>query len=343
MFRNHYLCKSTIEDQYRGDHMNYKWLGQTGVQVSQLCFGTMSFGGDADADESAKMYKATRDAGINFFDCADGYSKGKAETILGKLMASERDELVITSKCFVPMGPDINARGGNRRHIARAVEASLKRLGTDRLDVLFMHRWDAETPLEETMRALENLVSQGKVLYLGASNYAAWQVAKGLGIAARMGWPRFDVIQPMYSLVKRQAEAEIFPLALAEKLGVITYSPVGGGLLSGKYGPDMRPDQGRLMSNKEYTARYGEEWVFQTAGKFTALAKARGVHPVSLAVAWAAAPPAVPCPIIGARSLEQLQPSLDSTGIDMTPGFHAEIAALSRTPAPATDRLEEQS
>lgn len=322
--------------------MDYKWLGKTGVKVSQLCYGTMSFGGDADARESAKMYGACRDAGINFFDCANGYTKGKAEEILGGLMASERDELVITSKCFVPMSDGINDRGGNRRHIAMAVEASLKRLKTDRLDVLFMHRWDHKTPLEETMRALEKLVSDGKVLYLGASNYAAWQVAKGLGIAERFGWPRFDVIQPMYSLVKRQAESEIFPLALTEELGVITYSPVGGGLLSGKYGPDNRPDGGRLMTNKEYTARYGEDWVFETAGAFSELAKARGVHPVSLAVAWAAANPAVTCPIIGARNLEQLQPSLDSINIDMPSDLHAEVEALSRTPSLATDRLEEQ-
>lgn len=322
--------------------MEYKRLGRTGIKVSELCFGTMSFGGDADEKESAKMYAATRDRGINFFDCANAYSRGKAETILGKLMASERDDLIITSKCFNPMSDDINSRGGNRRNILSAVEASLKRLNTDRLEVLFMHRWDAVVPLEETLRALEQLVTDGKVLHLGASNYSAWQVAKGLGISERMGWSRFDVIQPMYSLVKRQAESEIFPLAEAENLGVMTYSPVGGGLLSGKYGPGQRPDQGRLMSNKEYTARYGEDWVFETAGQFTELAKSKGVHPVSLAVAWAAAHPAVTCPIIGARSLEQLQPSLESTDIDMTPDLHAEIAALSRTPPPATDRLEEQ-
>jgi len=240
------------------------------------------------------------------------------------------------------MSDDINDRGGNRRHIAMAVEDSLKRLKTDRLDVLFMHRWDYKTPLEETMRALEKLVSDGKVLYLGASNYAAWQVAKGLGVAERFGWPRFDVIQPMYSLVKRQAESEIFPLALAEELGVITYSPVGGGLLSGKYGPNQRPDSGRLMTDRGYKARYGEDWVFDTAGDFSALAKDRGVHAVSLAVAWAAANPAVTCPIVGARSLEQLQPSLASINVEMPPELHAEIAALTRTPPPATDRLEEQ-
>lgn len=322
--------------------MEFKTLGATGLQVSELCYGTMSFGGDADEAESKKMFAACRDKGINFFDCANAYSRGKAESILGKLIASERDDLIITTKCFNQMSDDINSKGGNRRNILAAVEASLKRLNTDRVEVLFMHRWDTVVPLEETLRALEKLVADGKVLYLGASNYSAWQVAKGLGISDKMGWPRFDVIQPMYSMVKRQAESEIFPHALAENLGVMTYSPVGGGLLSGKYGPDKRPDQGRLMSNKEYTARYGEDWVFETAGKFTELANAKGVHPVSLAVAWAAAHPAVTCPIIGARSLEQLQPSLDSTAIDMTPELHAEIAALGRTPPPATDRLEEQ-
>ncbi len=322
--------------------MNYKELGRTGVKVSELCFGTMSFGGDANEEASSRMFNACRDLGINFFDCADGYSKGKAETILGRLMAKDRDELVITSKCFVPMADDVNARGGNRRHILRAVEASLGRLGTDRLDVLFMHRWDPVVPLEETLRALEKLVADGKVLYLGASNYAAWQIAKGLGISERNNWPRFDVIQPMYSLVKRQAESEIFPLALAEDLAVISYSPVGGGLLSGKYGKDKRPDAGRLMSNQEYTNRYGEDWVFDVAEAFAAFANDRGVHPVSLAVAWAAAHPAVTCPIIGARDLEQLTPSLKSLDIEMTEDLRAEIAALSRTPPPATDRREEQ-
>lgn len=322
--------------------MDYKPLGRTGVQVSQLCFGTMSFGGEADAEQSAAMYKACRDAGVNFFDCADGYSRGMAETILGKLMKPERDALVITSKCFNPMADDVNARGGNRRHILRAVEASLKRLGTDRLDVLFMHRWDPDVPLEETLRTLEKLVADGKVLYLGASNWAAWQIAKALGIADKRGWPRIDVIQPMYSLVKRQAEVEIFPLARAEGLGVITYSPLGGGVLSGKYGVTTRPDAGRVIENQQYVKRYGEEWVFETAEKFSALARDKGAHPVSLAVAWAGAHPAVTCPIIGARSLEQLQPSLKSVEIEMTDELHGVIAALSRTPPPATDRREEQ-
>lgn len=322
--------------------MEYRELGRTGVKVSELCFGTMSFGGDADETESSRMFNACRDLGINFFDCADGYSRGKAESILGRLIKGSRDELVITSKCFVPMSDDINARGANRRHILHAVENSLDRLGTDRLDVLFMHRWDQVTPLEETLRALEKLVADGKVLYLGASNYAAWQIALGLGISEKNNWPRFDVIQPMYSLVKRQVEVEILPLAAAQEIGVISYSPVGGGLLSGKYGKDQRPDDARLTSNKEYTLRYGEDWLFDVAQAFTAYAEEKGVHPVTLAVAWAAANPAITCPIVGARNLEQLGPSLAAAGFDMDEEMRAEISALSRTPPPATDRLEEQ-
>jgi aryl-alcohol dehydrogenase-like predicted oxidoreductase len=321
--------------------MQYTYLGRTGVRVSALCYGTMSFGGDADADESARLYKACRDAGINFFDCADVYSRGRAETILGGLIKGERDDLVITSKCHGKMSDDINAGGGNRRHILKAVEDSLQRLGTDRLDVLFMHRWEPAVPLEETLRALEKLVSDGKVLYLGASNYTAWQVALALGVSAMNGWPRFDVIQPMYSLVKRQAEVEILPLALAEEIGVITYSPLGGGLLSGKYTKDDRPADGRLVTNAMYTQRYGEDWVFDVAEAFTALANEKGLHPATLAVAWAAAHPAVTSPIIGARNLEQLQPSLRAAEVAMTADLYGEITALSRTPPPATDRLEE--
>lgn len=323
--------------------MKFKPLGNTGVQVSQLCFGTMSFGGDADKAESARMYALCRDRGINFFDCADVYVKGRSEEILGELIADHRDELVITSKCFQPTGSDVNARGGNRRHIVRAVEASLKRLKTDRIDIFFMHRWEATTPVEETMRALEHLVQSGKVVYLGASNYAAWQVAKALGVSERRGWSRFAVLQPMYNLVKRQAETELLPLALAEGLGVISYSPVGGGLLSGKYGPEQRPNIGRLISNPEYVRRYGEPWVFDVAANFTEFANKRGVHPVSLAVAWVGAHPGISSPIVGARNVEQLTPSLDSVKVDMTPALRAEISALSRTPAPAHDRLEEQA
>ena len=319
--------------------MNYRVLGRSGVQVSRLCFGTMSFGGDADEAMSGRMYRACRDAGINFFDTADAYNKGRSEEILGGLMRGERDGLVIATKCFTPMGSDLNARGGSRRHVTRAVEASLKRLQTDRVDVLFLHQIDALTPLEETLRAFEDLVRAGKVVYPGLSNHAAWHTQQALDLQQQHGWAPLQAIQPMYNLVKRQAEVEILPMAQANGLGVVPYSPAGGGLLSGKY---SEKQTGRLTTNKMYTERYGEAWMHETAAAFVAFCKKRGLHPMGAAVAWVAAHPAVTAPIIGARSVEQLQASLDSVKIDMTPQLRAEMAALSRTPPPATDRLEEQ-
>ncbi len=215
--------------------MEYRLLGKTGVKVSALCFGTMSFGGDADYQTSSEMFSRCLDAGINFFDCANVYGRGRSEEILGELMAGVRDDLVITSKVRMPMGDGVNDYGLSRRHIMMQVEASLKRLNTDRLDVYFVHHFDKDAAIEETLRALDDLVSQGKILYPGVSNWSAWQIAKALGVSAARGLARFEVIQPMYSLAKRQAEVEILPLALSEQMGVIPYSPLGGGLLTGKY------------------------------------------------------------------------------------------------------------
>jgi len=322
--------------------VEYRPLGSTGVQVSALCFGTMSFGGDADEATSAAMFARCRDAGINFFDCADVYGTGRAEEILGRLIAGSRDELVITSKVMGAMGPDINARGLSRRHIMLAVEDSLRRLGTDRLDLYFIHNWDPLTPMEEPLRAFEDLVRQGKVLYPAVSNWAAWQIAKGLGIQAARGWTGFQCVQPMYNLVKRQAEVEILPLAQAEGLGAISYSPLGGGLLSGKYGTTARPEHGRLVDNAMYTQRYGDRTNFEVADRFTEYARQHGLHPATLAVAWVMSHPAITAPIIGARNLEQLEASLAAADVPMTPEWRAEISALSPEPAPATDRSEER-
>ena len=322
--------------------MQYKPLGSTGVQVSQLCFGTMTFGGDADEATSAAMFHRCRDIGINFFDCANVYQKGRAEEILGRLMADCRDELVITSKFYFPMGDGPNQSGASRRHIMASVEASLRRLNTDRIDLYFIHRFDPNTPLESTQRALDDLVTQGKILYPAVSNFAAWQIAKALGISAKEGWARFECIQPMYSLVKRQAEVEILPLAQSENLGVISYSPLAGGLLTGKYGVSRRPERGRLIEHALSVIRYGEAWMYETADKFAAFAQENGYDPVPLAVAWVAAHPAITAPIVGARTLSQLEGSLNSLEIEMTPDLRAAISALSLDPPLATDRSEER-
>jgi aryl-alcohol dehydrogenase-like predicted oxidoreductase len=319
--------------------MKYRSLGRTGVQVSELCLGTMAFGGDADAAESARMFRAARDAGINFFDTADQYNAGKSEEVLGELMRGSRDDLVIATKCFNPTGADVNARGATRRHVRRAVEASLKRLGTDRIDLLYLHHYDARTPLDEHMRSLEEVVRSGKALYGAVSNYSAWQTQAALGYQERHGWAPLQAIQPMYSLVKRQVEVELLPMAQANGLAVLPYSPAGGGLLSGRY--LQAGAQGRHTTNKMYGIRYGDQWMHETVAKFVALCKQHGWHPVSAAVAWVASHPAITAPIVGARSLDQLRASLDSVKIVLTPEQRAEITAFSPAPPPATDRTEE--
>lgn len=321
--------------------MDYRNLGRTGLKVSPLCFGTMSFGDIADEAMSEKMYHRCREIGINFFDCANVYADGRSEELLGKFIAPEREKVVITSKVYFPTGEDVNARGANRRHIRLEVEKSLRRLGTDWIDIYFIHHFDENTPLKETLRALDDLVKQGKILYPAASNFAAWQIMKALGISDNEGLSRFEVIQPMYNLVKRQAEVEILPMALSEGLGVIPYSPLGGGLLTGKYGPDKKPEEGRILTNDMYSVRYGEDWMLKAAAEFSELAESLGVAPASLAVRWVAEHPAVTAPIIGARNLEQLEESLKAVEIGMTKELYDRISSITQKPAIATDRTEE--
>jgi aryl-alcohol dehydrogenase-like predicted oxidoreductase len=323
--------------------MEYRFLGETGIQISELVMGTWSFGGEADEEAARAMFHRCRDVGINVFDCADSYRDGRSEEILGRLVGECRDEVVITSKTYFPTGAHVNAAGASRLHVIASVEGSLRCLNTDYIDIYFIHHFDARTPLEETLRALEHLVSQDKILYPAASNFAAWQVAKALGISERHGWAGFRCIQPMYNLVKRQAEVEILPMAASENLGVMTYSPLGGGLLTGKYGPSRRPASGRLVENEMYQIRYGSEWMYEVAERFTDFAEAHGFDPVSLAVAWVGSHPAVTAPIIGARNVEQLEGSLGAAEIQMTPALRAEISSLSPTPPPATDRNDERT
>ncbi|WP_423798436.1 aldo/keto reductase [Neobacillus sp. SAB-20_R2A] len=318
--------------------MEYHTVGKTGIQVSNLCFGAMSFGGDADEETSKAMYKRCREAGINFFDTADVY--GRSEEILGECIAHERDEIVLTSKVFWNTSADVNARGLSRKHMVQGIENSLHRLKTDYLDFYFVHDFDEQTPMEETLRTIDDLQRQGKILYPAVSNWAAWQITKALGISAKEQLARFELIQPMYNLVKRQAEVEILPMAASEQMGVITYSPLGAGLLSGKYGVNKRPEQGRLVQNARYGDRYSADEDYITAEQFTKYAQEHNVKPATLAVAWVKANPAVTAPIIGARNLDQLEDSLAAADFKMTEDMYAEISNLSRTPSPATDRTE---
>jgi aryl-alcohol dehydrogenase-like predicted oxidoreductase len=317
------------------------FLGKTGVKVSRVALGAMSFGGDADDAAAAAIWRAARDAGVNFIDTADVYNEGRSEQIVGRLMQGDRDELVIATKAYFPTGPGPNARGASRYHLVRAVEASLRRLATDRIDVFYLHRFDDVTDLGETLRAVEDLVRAGKILYPACSNFAAWQVAHALGMARLEGFAPLVAIQPMYNLVKRTAEIELLPMAAALGLGVVPYSPTGGGLLTGKYGIGKRPDQGRLVDWKMYATRYGAAANFEIAERFCALATELGHAPATLAVAWVASHPAVTSVLVGGRDAAQIAPALAAAELVLDADTRARIAALSPEPPPATDRNEE--
>ncbi|HET9626993.1 MAG TPA: aldo/keto reductase [Kofleriaceae bacterium] len=318
-------------------------LGKTGVKVSRIALGTMSFGGDADEATAAAIWRAARDAGVNLIDTADVYNEGRSEQIVGKLMRDERDQIVLCTKAYFPTGKGPNDRGASRYHLVRAVEASLRRLATDRIDVLYLHRFDDVTALEESLRALDDLVRAGKILYPAASNYAAWQVAHALGVQRAAHWAPFVALQPMYNLVKRQVEVELLPMAQALGLAVIPYSPTGGGLLTGKYSPDKKAATGRLVDNKMYAVRYADPQYLTVAAAFSQLAAELGHAPTTLAVAWAASHPGVTSVLVGGRNVEQLAPSFAAGELVLDAATRAKISALSPEPPPATDRNEEVS
>ncbi|WP_226782998.1 aldo/keto reductase [Oceaniglobus trochenteri] len=301
-----------------------------GTPMSRFCFGAMQFGGKADETRSHAMYDACRAAGINFFDTAYAYNGGESERLLGRFAAPERDSVIIATKAGYE-------GGSGRANITDTFAQSLGRLGMERVDILYLHRFDDDTPLEETFETLAGLQQDGKFTHIGVSNFSAWQVMKAQAVAARLG-TRIAMIQPMYNLVKRQAEVEILPMAQAEGIAAVPYSPLGGGLLTGKY---ARGQGGRLDEVEMYNKRYGQGWMRETAVALADLGRDLGVDPATLAVAWAARHPGVTAPIISARTEEQLQPSLDALTYQMDDALYARISALSPTPPPATDRLEE--
>ncbi len=298
--------------------------------VSKFCFGAMQFGGTADRAASDALYAACRAAGLSFFDTAFGYTGGTSETWLGDLVRPEREAVFVATKCA--------SRGGaGRRNILTQFDESRRRLGMDMVDALYLHRWDGETPLEETFETLAELRRAGKIRHVGVSNYAAWQVMKAVAVAARFDL-RIDLVQPMYNLVKRQAEVEILPMAADQGIAVAPYSPLGGGLLTGKY---VGGGTGRIHTDPSYAARYAPDWMHAAASGLADIATELDVSPATLAVAWVAHNPLVAAPIISARSVEQLAPSLAGMSFDMDAALYARISALSPAPPPATDRLEE--
>ena len=296
-------------------------LGRTGLKVSKICMGTMTFGGQADEATSFAIMDRFMELGGTFLDTADQYSFGVSEEVVGRWIKerSVREKVILATKVYQQMSDLPNDGFLSRYHIIDAVEASLRRLQTDIIDIYQIHRWDPETPIEETAEALNDLVRAGKVRYIGCSNLKAWHLAKFLKIADANHWSRFVCMQPIYSAINRSIEIEILPLCAEEGLGVIVYNPLAGGMLTGKYRKGQPlPKGARLAESEQYYDRYYTDQSLDIVEGFVAAAKERGVTVPQLALAWVLGEPRVSCPIVGARNLEQLNDTLGGLDIRLT-------------------------
>ncbi len=304
--------------------MEYRQLGRSGVRVTELCLGTMTFGREIDEKPSRAILDRYLDAGGNFVDTADVYGGGASEEILGRALGTRRDDIVLATKFRMPLGEDVNSGGASRLHIRDAVEASLRRLRTDRIDLYQIHCWDSRTALEETVSTLDDLVRGGKIHYVGASNFTAWQLATALGIAALHRWEPFVSLQPQYSLVTRDIERELLPLCRTEGLAVLPWSPLGGGLLTGKYRRGEEPPAETRAGDRTPSAvlmreRLKAEHNFAVAEAVGKVAADVGRTPAQVALNWVLTRDGVTAPIIGARTLEQLEDNLGAAGWQLDP------------------------
>jgi aryl-alcohol dehydrogenase-like predicted oxidoreductase len=319
--------------------MNLRQLGSSGLKVSELTLGTMSFGGGGkfanvgttDVDGGRRQIDMCRDAGINLIDTADVYSDGASEEIVGAALKGRREDWLLASKVRFPMGPSANDEGLSRHHIIRGCEASLRRLQTDYIDLYQVHEWDGLTPLEETLSALDQLVASGKVRYVGVSNFAGWQLMKTLGIAERDHLPRFVSQQIYYSLQERSAEYELLPLAVDQGLGTLVWSPLAGGLLSGKYrrGQDA-PEGSRHLTDWNEPPVYDEDGLYDTIDVLVEIADGHGVSAAQVALAWLLTRPTVASVIIGARTDEQLADNLKAAELTLGADEVARLEQVSR-------------
>jgi 1-deoxyxylulose-5-phosphate synthase len=309
--------------------MDYRQLGSTGLRVSPIALGCMTFGRDIDEAASIPIVRRALDAGINFFDTANVYGRGTSEEITGRALKDVRNQAVIASKFFGQMGDAPNERGASRYHIHNSIEASLRRLQTDHVDLYQIHRFDPDTPLEETLRALDDLVHAGKVRYIGCSNFAAWQIVKSLWISDAEHLVKFVSVQPRYNLVFRETETDLLPMCKSEGLAVIPYSPLGGGFLTGKYKPGEPPPPGtRLATQTFYQDVYARDKNFRVVAELDKFAQTRGVPKELLALAWVMSHPAVTAPIVGARTLAHLESALAALELNLSQDDRAAISKL---------------
>ena len=302
--------------------MEYRNVGRTGLKVSPFCLGTMTFGDQASEKDAIAMTHAAMDAGLNFIDTADVYVKGKSEEIVGKAIKGRRDEVVLATKFGNPTGPFPNDKGGSRKHVMQAIEASLRRLDTDYVDLYYLHLPDYTSPIEETLSALDDLVHQGKVRYPAVSNFRAFQISKALWMSDVKGLARFECVQPPYNLLTRDIEYELLPLCAEEGLGVCVYNPLAGGLLTGKHDPSKPPTAGTRFSNetmgKMYYDRYWNETNFRAVEKFRAIAADAGHDMVQMALAWVLGSEHITSVIVGATSMKHVEHNLAAGDITLT-------------------------
>ena len=309
--------------------MKIKRLGRTGLKVTELCLGTMTFGNQCDEPTSHAIMSKAFDAGVTFFDTADAYplgatleTVGRTEEYIGRWFQGHpgrRSQVALATKFYGQVGSGPNDQGGSRKHIVQAIEGSLRRLQTDYIDLYQMHFPDHETPIDETLSALDDLVHSGKVLYIGCSNYPAWELSKALWTSDKLGLARFDSVQPRYNLLFRQIEAELLPLAMDQGIGVISYNPLAGGLLTGRYQPGQAPEEGSRFTvqnaGKLYQARYWQEPQMQAVEELKAFCQEHHIDIAQLAIAWVLAQPAITSAIVGASKPEHLDQTLPAVDL----------------------------
>jgi aryl-alcohol dehydrogenase-like predicted oxidoreductase len=321
--------------------MEYRFMGRTGLKVSEICLGTQTFGWGADEPTAHALADRFADAGGNFFDTSNIYNEGQSETMLGSWLKSRggRSRLVIASKVFFPVGDGPNDTGLTRKHIFEQIDASLRRLQTDYIDLYQTHCWDASTPLEETLRAFDDLVSAGKVRYIGASNFTPSQLMRAIMLSQMRGWARFDCLQPEYSLLVRSTEWELLPLCRAEGVGVIPWSPLGGGWLTGKYrrGQPPPPDSrvGRADRWDDLPEQRESERTWRIIDALNEIGEALGKTPAQVALNWLLRQPGVTAPIIGARTLAHLEDNLGGVGWSLSADEMARLNGASHIPLPS--------
>ena len=308
--------------------------------MSTLTLGTMTFGGkgwaaavgSTDVEGARRQIGMALDAGVNLIDTADVYSEGASEEIVGQALGARRDDVLVATKVRMPMGDGPNDAGLSRHAIVRGCEASLRRLGTDWIDLYQVHEWDGQTPLEETLTALDDLVRAGKVRYIGASNYTGWQLMKALGVSAAMGAERFVSQQIYYSLQARDAEDDLVPVAVDQGLGILVWSPLAGGLLSGKYRRGQSPSEGRHLGDWDEPPVHDEDKLYDTIEVLLSVASAHGVSAAQVALAWLLGRPAVTSVIVGARTDEQLADNLAAASLTLTADERAQLDEVSAQP-----------